>query len=69
MSDKRAVLVLFNIFANGIIAYISDEKAYEHPVEKQIISVLLPGDNLANGSLSTSSLLKGMDLTMKYCNQ
>jgi len=67
VSDKTAVLVLFNIFANGIIAYISDEKAYEEAVEKQIISVLLPGDNLATGSLPPSSLLKEMNLTMKYC--
>ena len=69
MSDKTAVLVLFNIFANGIIAYISDEKAYKQAVEKQIISLVLPGDNLATESLPPSSLLKGMDLTMKYCNQ
>jgi hypothetical protein len=43
-------LVLFNISANGIIAYISDENANEYAVEKQIISALLPGDNLATGS-------------------
>jgi hypothetical protein len=64
-----ADLVLFNIFANGIIAYISNEKAYEQAVEKQIISVLLPGDNLATVPLPPNSLLKGMDLTKKYCNQ
>lgn len=67
MSGKTEVLVLFNIFANGIIAYISNEKAYEQAVEEQIIAVLLPGDNLATGSLPPSSLLKEMNLTTKYC--
>jgi hypothetical protein len=59
-------LVLFNIFANGIIAYISDEKAYEQAVEKQIISGLLSGDNLATGPLPPQQFTK---MTMKYCKQ
>jgi len=58
VSDKTTVLVLFNIFANGIIAYISDEKAYAQAVEIQIISVLLPDDNLATGSLPPQQFTK-----------
>jgi hypothetical protein len=42
--DKAKVVVFFNIFSNGITAYMSEEKLQVQAMEKQIISALLPSD-------------------------
>jgi hypothetical protein len=51
---------LFNIFTNGNVANIHDKMPHIQAVDKQVILALLPTDDLANRSVPTNSLLKGM---------
>jgi hypothetical protein len=36
-------------------------------MEKQIISAILPADDMATGSFPICGVLKGMDQMMKFC--